>query len=319
MSNICELKNISVDFKIKAGLFKKPDILSAVSNVSFSIEQGETFALVGESGCGKTTIANTILGFIPPTRGEIDFNGYTIKDKMNKNDLRDARKDMQVIFQDPFSSLNPRFSVFDVISEPIKLRGEENIEKLRDRCGELLEKVGLNKTDLDRNIFEFSGGQRQRIAIARALALNPKLIVCDEPTSALDVSVHSQVCNLLMDLQEELDLTYLFISHNLALVKHISKHVAVMYLGQIVEEGLTESVFKNPKHPYTKALLSSVLTIDKTTKLEALGGEATSPINAVKGCRFHSRCPFANEECKEINVELKEVAKEHFCACPYVD
>ena len=226
MSILCELKALSVNFRIKGKLFKKPDILSAVCNVSLKMEKGETFALVGESGCGKTTIANTILGFVPPSSGQIVFDGITLDSNTERKNLRLARQSMQVVFQDPFSSLNPRFNVKAILTEPLILRGMYDDKQLTKISTELLEKVGLDKNDLYRNIFEFSGGQRQRIAIARALTTNPKLIVCDEPTSALDVSVHSQICNLLLDLQKEFDLTYFFISHNLALVKHISKHMA---------------------------------------------------------------------------------------------
>jgi ABC-type oligopeptide transport system ATPase subunit len=246
---LLELKSLSVNFKIKNKLFARADILSAVNNVSFSINRGETFALVGESGCGKTTLANAILGFEPPANGEIIFNGVTLNGESSKKDWRKARTGMQAVFQDPFGSLNPRFDVKTIVCEPMFLRGLHDEKALIRAAAELLVKVGLGENDLYRNIFEFSGGQRQRIAIARALSTRPELIICDEPTSALDVSVHSQICNLLKDLQREFNLTYLFISHNLALVKHISNRMAVMYLGQIMEYGSTEKIFAAPAHP----------------------------------------------------------------------
>ncbi|MDR2091529.1 MAG: ABC transporter ATP-binding protein [Clostridiales bacterium] len=314
---LCEVKNLSVDFKIKDGAFKRSSVLSAVDNASFCIERGETFALVGESGCGKTTIANAILGFVKPNDGKITVGGITIDKNTGKKDIGRARRIMSAVFQDPFGSLNPRFDVKAILTEPERLRGEFDDEKLTKNAAALLEKVGLDAKDLNRNIFEFSGGQRQRIAIARALATNPKFIVCDEPTSALDVSVHAQICNLLTDLQRGLDLTYFFISHNLALVKFISRHMAVMYLGQIVEYGLTEKIFAEPAHPYTKALLSAVLTLKPQTGARpVLRGEASSPVGAGKECRFFARCGRACGECKKVIPELKEISEGHYCACP---
>jgi oligopeptide/dipeptide ABC transporter ATP-binding protein len=318
MSVLCELKNLSVDYKVKGRLFGSPKRLSAVSDVSLRIEKGETFALVGESGCGKTTVANAMLGFVQPSRGQIIFDGIKLDKDARKETKRLVRQAMQVVFQDPYSSLNPRFDVKSILTEPLILRGVYDEKVLTARAAELLGRVGLDETDLRRNIFEFSGGQRQRIAIARALATSPKLIVCDEPTSALDVSVHAQICNLLTDLQRELGLAYFFISHNLALVKSISRHMAVMYLGQIVECGLTERIFKNPRHPYTKALFSAILTLEPQKEPGfVLQGEAASPIDAGDGCRFCARCPCAATACGARKSELKKISDDHYAACLY--
>jgi oligopeptide transport system ATP-binding protein len=312
--NLCEIKNLCVDFKVKG--FGKSEVLSAVRNVSLGIRKGEIFALVGESGCGKTTVANAVLGFCPISSGEIEFNGFKLNKDTDKKTWTAARRGMQAVFQDPFTSLNPRFDVRTILAEPLVLRGEYNGDAVLKR---IIERVGMREADLSRDVFEFSGGQRQRIAVARALVANPDLIVCDEPTSALDISVHSQICNLLLDLQEEYKITYLFISHNLGLVKHISKHMAVMYSGQIVESGGTEKIFENPTHPYTKALLSAIIETKPSDKERIiLKGEVASPINAPDTCRFYSRCGSACGACLERVQELKEIEKDHFCACQRV-
>jgi oligopeptide/dipeptide ABC transporter ATP-binding protein len=316
MDGLLAVKNLSVDFKIKSGRFTRPDILSAVADVSLRLERGKTLAIVGESGCGKTTIANAILGFVPITAGEITVDGIRLDKNTKPSERKRARGILQSVYQDPFGSLNPRFNVRAIVAEPLVLRGERRKDVLDETVVTLLKQVGMGEDDLHRNIFEFSGGQRQRIAVARALSVKPKLIVCDEPTSALDVSVHAQICNLLIDLQQKTGVAYLFISHNLALVRHISSDVAVMYSGQIVESGATGEVFENPMHPYTKALLSAAYGIrDGAKKRIVLPGEVASPINAPATCRFLGRCAYARDSCGKIKPESKRVSDKHFYAC----
>ena len=290
---ILKTKDLTVDFKVKNRLFGRPDRLSAVRNVNLEIRRGEIYGLVGESGCGKSTLANAILGFVPITSGSFECFGHSIDAQTGSGEWKALRRHMQTVFQDPYSSLNSRFSVWQIISEPLYIAGERNEKILRDRAAALAEKVGLARADLDRYIFEFSGGQRQRIAIARALIAGAELIICDEPTSALDVSVHSQICNLLLDLREELGLTYLFISHNLSLIRHITDHMAVMYLGEVMESGATEEIFAHPAMPYTRALLSAIPEVNPAGTRERiiLTGEARSPINPPDRCRFAPRCP----------------------------
>jgi oligopeptide transport system ATP-binding protein len=292
------------------------DVVRAVDGVTFEIFKGETLGLVGESGCGKSTVGRCLLRLIEPTRGEISFEGKDVLALSGKA-LRSVRAEMQIIFQDPYASLNPRLKVRDIVGEPLVIHGAGGREERRERVAELLRKVGLDPDYMNRYPHEFSGGQRQRLGIARALALNPKLIVADEPVSALDVSVQAQVINLLEDLQAEFDLTYLFISHGLAVVEHISNRVAVMYLGRIVEVASAVELYANPQHPYTRALLSAIPVPDPTRKREriVLHGDVPTPINPPSGCRFHTRCPDAIPECSQIDPDLREVAPGHTVAC----
>ena len=292
------------------------DVVRAVDGVTFDIFKGETLGLVGESGCGKSTVGRCLLRLIEPTQGEISFEGKDVLALSGKA-LRDVRAEMQIIFQDPYASLNPRLRVRDIVAEPLVIHGTGTKQERRERVAELLTKVGLDPDYMNRHPHEFSGGQRQRLGIARALALNPKLIVADEPVSALDVSVQAQVINLLEDLQAEFDLTYLFISHGLAVVEHISNRVAVMYLGRIVEVASAVELYANPLHPYTRALLSAIPVPDPTRKREriVLTGDVPTPINPPAGCRFHTRCPEAIPECSQIDPDLREVAPGHTVAC----
>ena len=318
---ILKTNNLTVDFKVKNRLFGKPDRLSAVHNANIEIHKGEIYGLVGESGCGKSTLANAILGFVPITSGSFEICGHTVDAKTKNAEWREVRTHMQTVFQDPYSSMNSRFTVWQIISEPLYIAGERDERILRERAAELVEKVGLSLKDLDRYIFEFSGGQRQRIAIARALITNAKLIVCDEPTSALDVSVHSQICNLLLDLRDEYELTYLFISHNLSLIKHITEHMAVMYLGEVMESGATEEIFKKSGTPYTRALMSAIPEVNPAGNRERmiLAGEARSPINPPDLCRFAGRCPSACEACHQKPVpDFVSLGKDHIARCHLV-
>lgn len=315
---ILKTNDLTVDFKIKRNVFGKPDRLSAVQNVNLEIRRGEIYGLVGESGCGKSTLANAILGFVPITSGSFECFGHTMTAKSKAAEWRDVRRHMQTVFQDPYSSLNTRFTVWQIISEPLYIAGERNERVLRERAAALVEKVGLSLRDLDRYVFEFSGGQRQRIAIARALIANAELIICDEPTSALDVSVHSQICNLLLDLREEFGLTYLFISHNLSLIKHITEHMSVMYLGEVMESGATDAIFENPQTPYTKALMSAILEVNPTGDRERiiLSGEARSPINPPDICRFANRCPSVCDACRIMPLPpAVSVGEDHVARC----
>ncbi len=279
---------------------KPRQIVQAVDGIDIAIAKGETFSLVGESGCGKSTVARLVVGLYPPTAGTIEFDGNDMAAKRSRTDMAALRRRMQMIFQDPFASLNPRWRVFDIIAEPIRAfglsSGKADLEK---RVGELLRQVRLTPADGRKFPHEFSGGQRQRISIARALASQPEFLVCDEPTSALDVSVQAQILNLMVDLQRRYGLTYLFISHNLAVVYHISTRVGVMYLGRLVEVAPTETLFRRPKHPYTRMLLDTIPDLDMTGRQRApVAGEVPSPLDPPSGCSFHPRCPFANERCK---------------------
>ncbi len=313
---LVEVSNLKKYFPKKKGLFgKNTTYVKAVDDISFSIKKGETLGLVGESGCGKSTTGRMIMKLLEATEGKILFEGKDIT-HLTDDEIRSMRKDFQMVFQDPYASLNPRLKVGEIIEEPLLVHGYPK-DKLRERVQYLLEVVGLSAYHADRYPHEFSGGQRQRIGIARALAINPKLIVADEPVSALDVSIQSQILNLLKDLQEEFGLTYLFIAHDLSVVEHISDRVGVMYLGKIVELTDKETLYRNPLHPYTKALMSAVPIPDPSIKRERilLKGDIPSPSNPPAGCTFHTRCPFAVEQCKVDVPALRELEDGHFVSC----
>ncbi len=310
--NLVKVKNLVKYFPVE----NSDDVVRAVDDVSFDILSGETLGLVGESGCGKSTVGRCLLRLYEPTSGEVLFEGADIL-KLGNKQLQALRREMQIIFQDPYASLNPRLNILSIVGEPLKIHKIGDKAERRERVADLLKKVGLDPAYMFRYPHEFSGGQRQRIGIARALALNPKLIIADEPVSALDVSVQAQVVNLLQDLQNEFGLTYLFISHGLAVVEHISDRVAVMYLGKIVEIAESRELYDSPLHPYTKALLSAIPIPDPKQKRERiiLTGDVPTPINPPSGCRFRTRCPFAIEECARIEPELREISEGHFSAC----
>lgn len=324
---LLEVKGLKKYFPIQKGFLRKiVGYVKAVDDVSFYIKEGETLGLVGESGCGKTTTGRVILRAIEPTEGEIIFNadGHTIDvANLDKKELKNMRKYMQMIFQDPYSSLNPRMTVKDIIGEPLLVNNIATGKELEDRVGELMRAVGLRPEYMIRYPHAFSGGQRQRIGIARALALNPQLVVCDEPVSALDVSIQAQTLNLLQDLQEQFHLTYLFIAHDLGVVEHISDRVAVMYVGKLVEMAETEELFENPKHPYTEALLAAVPKPDPKYReergKELLFGEVADPANPPSGCYFHPRCPYAKDICQEEYPPLRNLGNDHFAACHFAE
>jgi len=314
--NLVQVRNLVKHFPVEGSR----DVWRAVDGVSFDIKQGETLGLVGESGCGKSTAGRCLLRLIEPTGGDIQFEGRDVR-AMGKRELRELRREMQIVFQDPSASLNPRMKIGDIIAEPLLIHGIGNKDERRERVAGLLARVGLDADYMKRYSHEFSGGQLQRIGVARALALNPKLIVADEPVSALDVSVQAQVVNLLQDLQAEFGLTYLFISHGLAVVEHISTRVAVMYLGRIVEIADAKELYLNPLHPYTVALLSAIPVPDPKLKRDRiiLKGDVPTSRNPPSGCRFRTRCPIAIDECARIDPELREVSPGHSAACIRVD
>jgi peptide/nickel transport system ATP-binding protein len=322
---LLEVHNLKKHFPIQRGLFRRTvGHVRAVDGVNIRVNVGETLGLVGESGCGKTTTGRLILRAIDPTEGQILFHrdeGMVDIATMSKSQLKTLRREMQIIFQDPFSSLNPRMTVYDIITEPLIIHGERDQDVLNTRVRDLLEMVGLKSQHMNRYPYAFSGGQRQRIGIARALALRPKLIVADEPVSALDVSIQAQVINLLEDLQQEFDLTYLFIAHDLSVVEHISDRVAVMYLGKIVEVAPAVQLYAEPKHPYTEALLSAIPRADPDQKSRRiiLAGDVPSPAAPPPGCKFHPRCRYAQSICTEQEPALIEVAPEHFAACHFAN
>ncbi|MED5588422.1 uncharacterized protein METZ01_LOCUS38097 [marine metagenome] len=318
---ILEVKNLKMYFPVGSGFLSRKPVgyVKAVDDVNFTVKRGETLGLVGESGCGKTTTGRCILQLYKPTAGQVVFDGQDLT-SMNTKTMRGMRREMQVIFQDPYSSLNPRMTAGNIIGEPLIVHGlVANKTEYRDKVADLLTNVGLNPYMADRFPHEFSGGQRQRIGVARALSVSPKFIVADEPVSALDVSIQAQIINLLEDLQEQFNLTYLFIAHDLSVVRHISDRVGVMYLGHLVEMAERNEIYRNPIHPYTKALLSAVPipdpVLDAQRERVLLTGEVPSPLNPPSGCVFHPRCPVANDTCSQILPELREVETNHYSAC----
>lgn len=314
---LLEVVNLKKYFPIRSGVLKRTTgHVKAVDDVSFSVYRGETLGLVGESGCGKSTLGRTILRLLNPTSGKILLEGEDIATK-NTRQLRKYRKEIQIIFQDPYASLNPRMTIGDIVGEPVENFCPAPKEEIRRQAQEMLRLVGIDEYSYSRYAYEFSGGQRQRICIARALALGPKLVVCDEPVSALDVSVRSQVLNLMRELQRKLGLTYLFISHDLSVVKHISDRIAVMYLGEIVEMAGCDAIYRHPMHPYTKALLSAIPIPDPDSKRDriVLTGDIPSPAHPPEGCRFHPRCPQACDRCKKEHPILQDIGGGHYVSC----
>ena len=317
---LLSLENVTKYFQLEQALGRQEEggIVKALDGVSFSIEKGETFGLVGESGCGKSTLGLTVLQLYRPTSGNVVFEGQDLV-SLSDPQLKPVRKRLQMIFQDPYASLDPRMTVGGIVQEPLDIHKVGSKEERRERTIELLDLVGLSDVYIDRYPHEFSGGQRQRIGIARAIALNPELIICDEPVSALDVSIQVQVLNLLSDLQRDMGLTYLFIAHNLAVVAHISDRIGVMYLGKLIELGSSIEITDNPKHPYTKSLISAVPEIDKRRQKQRiqLEGDVPSPVDPPSGCRFHPRCPIAKADCSENEPELRQDESGHWVACHY--
>ena len=316
---VLEVTDLKKHFPVRKGILSRmTGKVYAVDGVSFRIGEGETLGLVGESGCGKSTVGRTVLRLLDPTAGRILLNGRDVTD-LSKTAMRAVRREMQIIFQDPYSSLNPRMSAGDIVGELLRVHGMGDAAERRERVADLFQRVGLSRGQMDSFPHEFSGGQRQRIGIARALALNPKVIIGDEPVSALDVSIQAQVINLLMDLQQEFNLSYLFVAHDLAVVEHISHRIAVMYLGRIVEHTDKRTLFTDPRHPYTEALLSAVPIPDPRLRRKklVLEGDVPSPINPPSGCHFHTRCPYAEERCRIESPALREIAPGHQVACHF--
>lgn len=321
MTNLLEVRNLRKTFQVTTGaLAGKHLTLKAVDGVSFNLRSGETLGLVGESGCGKSTTGKAILRLLEPDDGEVLFEGQDLL-ALSPSQMRMRRRDLQMIFQDPYSSLNPRMQVADIVGEPLKIHGLAKGRALRQEVVRLLETVGLSPAHLDRYPHEFSGGQRQRIGIARALAVQPRLIVADEPVSALDLSIQAQVVNLMQDIQQQFELTYLFIAHDLSIIEHISDRVAVMYLGRIVELTPADQLYKNPRHPYSEALLNAVPIPNPHGRKHKrpLTGEIPSPINPPNGCHFHPRCPYARDLCHQLSPELTDQGGGHLAACHFSD
>lgn len=319
---LLEVNNLKKYFKVKGGMFKDPTYVQAVDDVSFTLFKGETLGLVGESGCGKSTTGRTLIRLYDATEGEIIYDGVDLA-TLTQKELLPYRKKMQMIFQDPYASLNTRMTVADIIGEPLDIHQLADGKDRQERIFELLQTVGLSKDHASRYPHEFSGGQRQRIGIARSLAVNPEFIICDEPISALDVSIQAQVVNMLEDLQKELGLTYLFIAHDLSMVKHISDRIGVMYLGKLVELAEASDLYEKPLHPYTQALLSAIPIPDPNLMKESqriiLEGDVPSPINPPSGCRFRTRCQYVMDICSEVEPEFKDQGDGHFCACHLMD
>lgn len=314
---LLNVKDLVKHFPIKGGLFGKTvGAVKAVDGVSFFIKEGETLGMVGESGCGKSTTGRVVLRLLEATSGEVWFQDKNVLE-LGKEEMRSLRRKMQIIFQDPYASLNPRMTIGNIIGEAMEIHGIAKGKDKDEKVAELLETVGLTALHMRRYPHEFSGGQRQRIGVARALAVDPKLIICDEPVSALDVSIQAQVINLMQDLQNKFGLTYLFIAHDLSVVKHISDRVAVMYLGKIVELAEKDELYKNPQHPYTQALLSAIPIPNPTLKRDRiiLEGDVPSPVNPPKGCHFHTRCKYAMDICKQEDPNFKDYGTEHYVAC----
>lgn len=319
-NSILKVENLKKSFQIAGGLFQKKQYVNAVIDVSFEIEEGTTFSLVGESGCGKSTTGRLITRLIAPTNGSIVVDGKEVA-TAKPSELRHLRQTVQMIFQDPYASLNPRMKVKELVGEPLEIHTKLSKVEREKLVFEMLEVVGLNAEHADRYAHEFSGGQRQRLGIARALITKPKLIIADEPVSALDVSIQSQILNLLKQLQQEYKISYLFISHDLSVVEHISHYIGVMYLGSIVEIGRKETIFNEPKHPYTQALIASVPIADPTLRKKkiVLTGDIPNPKNPPSGCTFHTRCPFASDICKQAIPEMRKINEEQSVACHFVN
>lgn len=315
--NLLEIKNLNVTYQTKKGLIGKIQTVHAVNNVSLDIQKGEILAIAGESGCGKSTLAKAIMKLVQSDSGEILLNGENVLNLKHNKDLKKFYQKVQMIFQNPYSSLNPKMKIGEILKEPLIINTNLKKEEITKIVEEKIEKVGLDKSALNLYPHEFSGGQRQRIAIARSLILNPEFIIADEPVSALDVSIQAQIINLLKQLKKDFNLTFLFISHDLSVIKYLSDRIAIMYLGEVVEIGRTEEIFKNPKHPYTKALLSSVPELNPQDEKERihLQGELPSPENLPTGCKFHTRCPYVMEICKTSTPQVKEFSDTHNCKC----
>lgn len=315
--NLLEIKNLNVTYQTKKGLIGKIQTVHAVNNVSLDIQKGEILAIAGESGCGKSTLAKAIMKLVQSDSGEILLNGENVLNLKHNKDLKKFYQKVQMIFQNPYSSLNPKMKIGEILKEPLIINTDLKKEEITKIVEEKIKKVGLDKSALNLYPHEFSGGQRQRIAIARSLILNPEFIIADEPVSALDVSIQAQIINLLKQLKDDFNLTFLFISHDLSVIKYLSDRIAIMYLGEVVEIGRTEEIFKNPKHPYTKALLSSVPELNPQDEKERihLQGELPSPENLPTGCKFHTRCPYVMEICKTSTPQVKEFSDTHNCKC----